>query len=175
MDIDPPKGGERKNPKHDVGSMGTQISARGPTDTFPKWGTSLLSRPSLLHYYGAHPSHCDQPFSISLVMSTSFNLRELDPLVTVPIFISNGTPTHFLIYPDQSRKECLKCDLCGRELLSKGGWSGHVLWRQRDGIVTGPQSACHPEPSLPRSLFGSNAAVVPIRLTVLISPSPPRS
>ena len=34
------RGDCRKNPKHDVGSMGTQISARGPIDDFP---------------YGAHP------------------------------------------------------------------------------------------------------------------------
>ena len=32
-----PRGGGRKNPKHDVGSMGTQISARGPVDDFLYW------------------------------------------------------------------------------------------------------------------------------------------
>ena len=40
MHVDVIMGDCQKNPKHDVGSMGTQISAQGPIDDFP---------------YGAHP------------------------------------------------------------------------------------------------------------------------
>ena len=74
-------------------------------------------------HYGAHPkvrpSHGDFPLLLALAMSTNFNLQEVDPPVTVPIFISNGTLAHFPIFADQSRKEYLKCDLCGRELRLK--------------------------------------------------------
>ena len=103
-------------------------------------GTSLLSRsPSHPRVrYGAHPSHRG---SISLAMSTSYYLQELEPPATVTIFISNGTPAHFPIYADQSRKEYLKCDLCGRELRLKNrkNTQGFLSHRESKGCRQGKQ------------------------------------
>jgi hypothetical protein len=67
------------------------------------------------------------------------NLQKLDPPVTIPIFISNGIPAHFPIYADQSRKEYLKCDLCGRELRLKNrkNTQGFVSHRESKGCKKG--------------------------------------
>ena len=105
-------------------------------------GNILLSRPrpTTLNY-GAYPSYRDQPFSGGLIMSTTSNLQELDSPVTVPIFLLNGTPTHFPIYTNQSRKEYLKCDLCGRELRLKNrkNTQGFVSHRESKRCKRGKQ------------------------------------
>ena len=94
-----------------------QISARGPVDDF-LYGAHILSRSlATVLYNGDIPLTAINPSPFpSLVMST---IQKLDPLVTVPIFISIETPILFPIYADQSEKEYLKCDLCGRELRLK--------------------------------------------------------
>ena len=57
------RGGERKNPKHDVGSMGTQISARGPVDDDDDflYGAHLYPITTVgdRTLQWGHPSHCD--------------------------------------------------------------------------------------------------------------------
>ena len=122
--------------------MGTEIGAWGPTDTivieFPIWSTSLPSRSPSLHrvHYGCIYLIAILHFS-SLAMSTSSNLRELDPPVTVLIYISNGIAAHFPI----SRKEYLICDLCGRELCLKNrkNTRGFVSHRESKGCIKGKQ------------------------------------
>ena len=80
-------------------------------------------------------------FSLAMSRSTLpvAHLRKLDPLVTVPIFISNGILLHFPIYADQSRKEYLKCDLCGRELrlMNRKNTQAFVSHRESKGCTTG--------------------------------------
>ena len=89
-----------------------------------------------------HISYHDFPLLLALAMSTSsIQLEEVDPPVTVSIFISNGSLAHFLIYTDHSRKEYLKCDLCGRALRLKNrkNTQGFLSHRGSKGCRRGKQ------------------------------------
>ena len=67
-------------------------------------------------------------------------IQKLD--VTVPIFISNETPILFPIYADQSEKEYLKCDICGRELRleNRKNTQGFLSHRGSKGCKKGKQN-----------------------------------
>ena len=102
--------------------MGISISARGPFDGLPIWGTSHQTCACTIEAQ-------NHGFNI---MAASSNLQRLDPPATIPISITNGPPTHFPIYVDpQSRKEYVICDLCGRELRLKNRKNAQSLVSHR--------------------------------------------
>ena len=72
-------------------------------------------------------------------------IQKLD--VSVPIFLSNETPILFPIYADQSEKEYLKCDLCGRELRLKNrkNTQGFLSHRGSKGCKKGKQNLLQKE------------------------------